>query len=745
MTMLRLSAAGAVVLLGTVLTACSPAQSPADSSSDQSPSGTNSVNQFPRLKALDIPAPSVPARPAQVNYHGQSIEDPYQWLRDESYPDTDDKEVLDYLHAENDYFNAFLAPHSELVDTLFEEFKGRLDETETSVPFVKNGYEYRWKYRAGNEYVTRIRKNLETGEESVFLDEQALSEGYDYFRLRSYDISPDNRLVAYALDTDGSERHTIIVKEIETDTVLPLDISNAGQSVAFSKDGKGVIYSQLNSERWHVESVNLRRIAPEAGEAADTVLFKEDDNAYFLGASHSSDGQWLIKTSGRHQNNDVELLPAYDLGAEPIVVVSKADNVMASVDTAGDSLYLLTNDSHVNFRLARATLNDAETPVGDKSQWQTLVEGRDSHYLMGMQTFSDFIVLSLRENGQDRIQLMEHDGTLRQQVEFSESVYTAEIDHNPEFDQQHVRLYYESMITPETIYDFSLETTELVERKKQHIPSGYDKSNYRTERLMAPARDGVQVPISIVYHKDFEKNGKSPLSLYAYGAYGSGLSPTFKTERLSLLDRGFAFAIAHVRGGDEMGYQWYLDGKMDKRKNAFTDFIDVADYLIEQGYTGKGNISISGRSAGGMMMGAMTIQAPDYWRSVNLGVPFVDVLNTMLDASLPLTPPEWQEWGNPIENKSEFEYILSYSPYDQITARDYPPMLVTGGLNDPRVTYWEPAKWTARMRATKTDNNLLVMRMNMGAGHFANSGRYGKLRDSAEEYAFELLAHGIEH
>ncbi|MBT0585281.1 S9 family peptidase [Alteromonas sp. SM 2104] len=743
--MLRLSAAGAVVLLGTVLTACSPAQSPADSSSDQSPSGTNSVNQFPRLKALDIPAPSVPARPAQVNYHGQSIEDPYQWLRDESYPDTDDKEVLDYLHAENDYFNAFLAPHSELVDTLFEEFKGRLDETETSVPFVKNGYEYRWKYRAGNEYVTRIRKNLETGEESVFLDEQALSEGYDYFRLRSYDISPDNRLVAYALDTDGSERHTIIVKEIETDTVLPLDISNAGQSVAFSKDGKGVIYSQLNSERWHVESVNLRRIAPEAGEAADTVLFKEDDNAYFLGASHSSDGQWLIKTSGRHQNNDVELLPAYDLGAEPIVVVSKADNVMASVDTAGDSLYLLTNDSHVNFRLARATLNDAETPVGDKSQWQTLVEGRDSHYLMGMQTFSDFIVLSLRENGQDRIQLMEHDGTLRQQVEFSESVYTAEIDHNPEFDQQHVRLYYESMITPETIYDFSLETTELVERKKQHIPSGYDKSNYRTERLMAPARDGVQVPISIVYHKDFEKNGKSPLSLYAYGAYGSGLSPTFKTERLSLLDRGFAFAIAHVRGGDEMGYQWYLDGKMDKRKNAFTDFIDVADYLIEQGYTGKGNISISGRSAGGMMMGAMTIQAPDYWRSVNLGVPFVDVLNTMLDASLPLTPPEWQEWGNPIENKSEFEYILSYSPYDQITARDYPPMLVTGGLNDPRVTYWEPAKWTARMRATKTDNNLLVMRMNMGAGHFANSGRYGKLRDSAEEYAFELLAHGIEH
>jgi oligopeptidase B len=331
----------------------------------------------------------------------------------------------------------------------------------------------------------------------------------------------------------------------------------------------------------------------------------------------------------------------------------------------------------------------------------------------------------------------------RKTIEFPESVFSTSISINPEFNQQHLRLAYESMITPETVYDYDIEAESLTTRKVQKIPSGYDKSQYETERLMIPARDGALIPVSLVYKKGFKKDGSHPMWLYGYGAYAATISPTFSVQRLSALDRGFSYAIAHVRGGSMLGYQWYLDGKLDKRTNTFNDFVDVARGLVERNYVAAGNISASGRSAGGELMGAVVLQAPELWRSVNLGVPFVDVLNTMLDASLPLTPPEWKEWGNPITSADDYALIKSYSPYDNIEARDYPPMFVSGGLNDPRVTYWEPAKWTAKMRDLKTDDNLLVMRINMGAGHFSNSGRYGRLKDYAEEYAFMFLAHGI--
>jgi oligopeptidase B len=330
------------------------------------------------------------------------------------------------------------------------------------------------------------------------------------------------------------------------------------------------------------------------------------------------------------------------------------------------------------------------------------------------------------------------------EISLPEKVASVSLGNNPEFSQKKIRIRYESMITPDSIYDYAVTSKILNLRKVRDIPSGYDKSHYQTERIMADARDGTKVPVSIVYKKGFKQDGSQPLYLYAYGAYGSGITPDFSANRLSLLDRGFAYAYAHVRGGDEMGYQWYLDGKLDKRTNTFNDFIDVAQHLIKQQYVAKGNISIEGGSAGGELMGVVINQAPELWRSVTLAVPFVDVLNTMLDATLPLTPPEWSEWGNPLISKEVFECIQSYSPYDNIQAKEYPPMLVTGGLNDPRVTYWEPAKWTAKMRATKTDNNLLVMRINMGAGHFSNTGRYGRLKDYAEEYAFAVIAHGIK-
>jgi len=348
------------------------------------------------------------------------------------------------------------------------------------------------------------------------------------------------------------------------------------------------------------------------------------------------------------------------------------------------------------------------------------------------------MVIKSRDLGEEKIIIQDYAGK-RHDINFPETVFTASIGVNTEFSQSVVRLNYESMITPDTVFDYDVTTRVLITRKVQKIPSGYDKSNYQTERVVIQVRDGVKVPVSIVTKKGFKRNATHPMMLYGYGAYAATVTPGFSSNRLSLLDRGFSYAIAHVRGGAMMGYQWYLDGKLEKRKNTFNDFVDVAHGLIDLGYVAEGNISIDGRSAGGELMGAVTIQAPTLWRSVILGVPFVDVLNTMLDASLPLTPPEWEEWGNPIESKQDYELIKSYSPYDNIQKAEYPPMMVTGGLNDPRVTYWEPAKWTAKMRALKTDNNLLVMRINMGAGHFANSGRYGRLKDYAEEYAFTLL------
>ena len=731
-----------VISLTFSMIACSPA--PQESSSE-TPKIENAAmsEQFPRIQMPEVEVPRVNARAAEFSHHGITVNDPFQWLRDADYPEVNDTQVLEYLNAENDYYNAFLSSHTSLVDTIFNEMKGRIEEDKTSVPFVSNGYEYRWEYRSGNEYRSWIRKNLSTGEENIFIDESALSKGHDYFALRGWDISPDNQLVVYTIDTTGDERFTAVVKDITTDAVLPIDLTNIRASVNFTPDGQGIIYSKLFADRWMVESINLRWLNADSSGATDEIIFTEDDPEYFLGAYFTSDDNWLVKVSERGSNTEIQVLPADDLLGQPLTLVSKQDNFAASLDAAHGKLYLLANDTHVNFRLLAIDTNKLGKDMGDKSKWDTLISGDNQHYMMRLQAFNDFIALTLRSDGQDSIQILNLDGTVRQEIEFPESVFSAGLTLNREFISDTLRLYYESMITPPTIFDYQLQSKTLITRKVEKIPSGYNKSDYITERLMAPSRDGVQIPISIVYHKSLIKDGKAPLSMTAYGAYAQAERPNFDSDRLSLLDRGFAFALAHVRGGDEMGYQWYLDGKLEKRENTFNDLIDVSHFLISEGYTSAGNISIAGGSAGGQLMGAMVIQAPQLWRSVILSVPFVDVLNTMLDASLPLTPPEWHEWGNPIEDKQAFEYILSYSPYDQIIAREYPPMMVTGGLNDPRVTYWEPAKWTARMRATKTDQNLLVMRMNMGAGHFANSGRYARIRDYAEEYVFQLLAHGI--
>jgi oligopeptidase B len=688
-----------------------------------------------RLKQLSIPAPIAKKVGHVREYHGKALSDSYYWLKDQGYPEVNDEPIIDYLTEENAYFGAFLKSNEPLVDIIFEEFKGRTNQIETSVPWISNGYEYKWYYKEGEEYRTRSRKNLQTAEEEVFLSETGLAEGYDYFSLGGYDISQDNRFLTYSVNTDGSERYQLFIKDLQTGELLSDNLTDAGGGARFSSDSKSLIYSKLDSVKWRTKSINVHVIGTE--QSQDAILLTEEDDGFFLGFGITSDEKFFVLVSAQREVQETYVVPADNLFAKPTMLVSRELGFSNSVDHAGGHFYILANDSHKNFRLAKV---DDKNPAYEK--WQTLIEGSDQLYLQEMQTFKNFIALQARENGIDQIRIRQYDGAI-EDINFPEEVYAASLGNSAEFKQNFIRIDYESMITPETVFDYDVSEKTLITRKVQKIPSGYDKSEYVTERKMAPVRDGVMVPVSIVYKKGFKKDASQPLFLYGYGAYGYTVSPEFSTLRLSLLDRGFAYAIAHVRGSDMMGYQWYLDGKLKKRTNTFNDFVDVGRYLVKENYVTAGNISIEGSSAGGELIGAAVIAAPDLWRSATLGVPFVDVLNTMLDADLPLTPPEWKEWGNPVEDPDAYDLLLSYSPYDNIVAREYPPMFVSGGINDPRVTYWEPAKWTAKMREFMTDDNLLIMRINMGSGHFSNSGRYGRLRDYAEEYTFALRSHGI--
>lgn len=708
-------------------------------------------SKFKRLEQLNVPAPKADAKPHNLDFHNQTLSDDYHWLRDPNYPECNDSEILDYLRQENRYFEAFLAPHQTLVDTLFEEFKGREEESESSVPFVYRGYEYRWAFNKGGEYRQYYRRHLETDVETLFLDQESMAKGHDYFVLGDWTISPDNRFLAYAIDTNGDERYTLYIKDLVTDTILANCITDVAGSLIFNSESNAIVFAKLNKDSWKTQFIAyclLSEIAATHGDESqrvnEHVIIEEADDGFFMGAGLSSSEEFIIISSGNSSANEIHALPSSLVSAKPTALVKREQKMIVTADHAHKKFYFLANDTHVNSRFV--CVSDKQASF---ENWETIIAGSDAQYLKNFALFDEHIVIQLSELGQDRLRIIKRNELQREgqtkssEALFPETLYSISLGHNSEMSQGFVRVHYESMVTPSTVYDLNLNTLELTLKKQKAIPSGYDKSHYITERLMAKSRDGADIPISIVYKKGFTKDAIHPMHLYAYGAYGIGMTPDFSTMDLSLLDRGFSFAIAHVRGGDEMGYQWYLDAKLDKRNNAFNDFIDVADYLIEQKYVSKGNISISGRSAGGEMMGVMVTRAPEYWRSVILGVPFVDVLNTMLDETLPLTPPEWEEWGNPITDPKAFDLIKSYSPYDNIEAKEYPPMLVTGGLNDPRVTYWEPAKWTAKMRATKTDSNLLVMRMNMGAGHFANSGRYGRLKDYAQEMAFQLLAHGI--
>ena len=619
-----------------------------------------------------------------------------------------------------------------LIDAVFEEIKGRQKEDDESVPWRDGAYDYRWAFQKGAEYRCWYRRPADVAAWVVLLDEVAEAEGAEFFRLGGLNVSPSGRYLAFSADRNGSERFTIQVRDTETGTLLADEIAETSGEIIWALDGSGFFYVEVSKE-WRPYRVMFHAL----GGAQDRLVFEEKDTSFFVHIGQTSSRAYMIIRSADHVTAENRILDRRDVGGPLHLVSARRTGHDYSVDHGDEGLYLRSNRDHKNFCIYRAA-PDATS----EEAWHLVLAGDDHHYLTGMRAFKGLLAVEERVDGLDQVRLLGADGSDKY-ISFPEPVYEAGLGNNADFAQSHIRLSYSSLVTPPTVFDYQFETGELVVRKEQEIPSGYDKGAYRSERLMVKARDGAMVPVSIVYHKNWQKGAGAPLHLYGYGAYGLGMSPGFSASRLSLLDRGFAYAIAHIRGGDELGYGWYEAGKLERRTNTFNDFVDVARHLEDAGYAGKGGISISGGSAGGKLMGAVLNQAPELFKAAVLHVPFVDVLNTMLDADLPLTPIEWPEWGNPIADKAAYDTIAAYCPYSNIAAKEYPPMLVTGGLNDPRVTYWEPAKWTARLRATKTDDNLLMMKINMGAGHGGKSGRFERFVEVAEEFVFLLMAFGL--
>ncbi len=684
-------------------------------------------------KKMEKP-PVAEQRPYSYQRHGYSVSDPYHWLKDQSYPTVDDEDVLNYLKAENRWFEQNMAGQKALTKSLFTEMKARIKEDESSVPQKDGDWIYWAKFEEGMQYKQHYRKSVSGGDDQLILDENALAKDKEYFRLGAMSVSPNGKLMAFSVDDTGGERFEARIRNLETGEMLADVIPGTLSSLVWSADSKNLLYGLAN-DNWRTDNARMHAIGSDPKD--DIELYKEDQDGFTVGIGLTHSEKFIVIATGDNETSEVRLVPTDNPMAEQLLVSPRKKGREYSVEEHDGRLYILTNDDHVNFRLATASLDKPDA-------WTTLIAGSNEFYLTDMTPFKDFYVTEGREKGLDQVEIRSYaDPSKIERIAFPEASYNAGLDDNPEYDVSKLRLGYETMVTPDTVYDYTLADKQLETLKVQEIPSGYDASQYTTERLTIKARDGVMVPVSLVYKNGTKLDGSAPLHLYSYGAYGYAVPPSFSTTRLSLVDRGFVYAIAHIRGGDDLGRNWYLQGKLMERTNTFNDFVDVAKGLADKGYTSKGRITASGGSAGGELMGAIVNSDPDLWGAIVAHVPFVDVLSTMQDESLPLTPGEWPEWGNPITDKAAFEYIQSYSPYDQVSAQNYPPMLITGGLNDPRVTYWEPAKWTAKLRATKTDDNILLLKTNMGAGHGGKSGRWNSLEETAEEFAFILWQMGI--
>ncbi|MXW92392.1 MAG: S9 family peptidase [Rhodospirillaceae bacterium] len=685
-----------------------------------------------------VPVPPLAARrPVVSHHHGDSRTDDYAWLRDPGYPDVRDPAILDYLKAENAYREAVMAPLAGLQAQLFQELKGRLKDDDSGVPVKRGPWFYSWRFDPEAQYCTHFRIPFEDGPDGAartILDETALAGGLDYLRVRAVEPSPDHALLAYSADTDGSERFAIRVRDLATGEDLPDVIPDTSGATAWAADSRTLFYVRLDAQL-RPSSVWRHRLGTPA--EADAEVYREPDPGFGVSVGLGRDERHLFIAAGDHETSEVRFLPANAPETAPQLISARRTGRLYEAEHRDGVLWILTDDTHPNQRLVTAP---AENP--DAENWREEIAASDSVYLTGLHVFRDWMLIEEREDGVKHLRIRHFGAGGEHRIAFPEPAYAVRPAGNAAFDQAHLRIAYQSLVTPPTVWDYDVVTRERTVRKVQEIPSGYDASLYVSEREMAPSHDGALVPVTTVRRRDTPKDGSAPLYLYAYGSYGMNMDPGFGTARLSLLDRGFVFALANPRGGSELGKNWYEAGRLERKENTFHDVIAVARHLAAAGYARAGNMALAGGSAGGLMVGATINMAPELFRAAAAHVPFVDVLNTMLDETLWLTPGEYPEWGNPTESGEAYRRIAAYSPYDNVEAKDYPHLFVTGGLSDPRVTYWEPAKWVAKLRAAKTDGNLLLLRMNMGAGHGGKSGRYEALHEVAEEYAFMLTVFG---
>lgn len=684
--------------------------------------------------------PVAPRKPTEQIVHGHRCEDPYAWLRADNWREAMEDPaqlaapIREYLEAENAWTDAVMAPTADFRERLFRELRGRIREDDATVPQRDGPWQYSVRYREGGQHPLLCRQPVGGGDEAVLIDGDAEAAGHSYFRLGAAEHSPDHRYLAYAVDTSGAESWVIRVRDLATGEDLADVIHDAQGDVVWAADGRTLFYTVLDAEhrpKW----VYLHALGDEP--AADALVYEEPDDGFFISVDTTESRRFVLISSHDHVTTEVRVIPAEAPATSPRLLLPRESGVEYAVADHGDHWLLLTNRDAEDFRIVRAPLADLD-PRG----WEDVVSHRPGHLIQDQLLFRDYLVRVVIADALPAIVVRHLPSGAEHTVAFDEACYEVDLVPGFEYDTTTLRLTYSSFAAPERVYDYDMATGERTLRKEQEIPSGHQPADYHIHRVMARAHDGEDIPVSLFHHRDVQPGSNTPLLLYAYGAYGMIDLPGFSPLRLSLVNRGFVYAVAHVRGGRDRGYRWYRQGRLADKPNTFRDTIASAEHLIATGWTGRGRITLHGGSAGGMVVGAVLNQRPELFHAAVADVPFVDVLNTMLDPSLPLTPPEWPEWGNPIADAEACRTILSYSPYDNVRAQDYPHMLVTAGVSDPRVLYWEAAKWVARLRTHKTDDHLLLLRTNMHAGHGGPGGRFDFLEEVAFRYGFILMAYG---
>lgn len=687
-----------------------------------------------------ISPPRAERRPRRTVWHGIERIDDYAWLRADNWqevmrdPSALAPDIRTYLEAENAYAALIMADTEALQERLFAEMKARIKEDDSTVPAPDGEWAYFTRYVEGGEHPLFCRQPRNGGADQVLIDGNRLAEGHAYFQLSGVEHSPDHALVAYAGDDKGSEFYTLKIRDIATGEDLADVIPDTAGGAVWANT-RTLFYVRLDDNHRPLRVYRHRLGTPHTD---DVLVYEEKNTGFYVSAGLTQSRRFIVIETGDHQTKEIRLIDAHTPDAEPRLVVPRETGHEYHVEHHGDRLIILTNsDGAEDFKIVEAPVDAPE-----RANWREIEPHRPGRLILDIVAFARHLVRLEREDGLPRIVIRRMADGKEHEIAFAEEAYSLGMSAGYEFDTTGLRFTYSSMTTPAQVFDYDMETRERVLRKTQEVPSGHDPADYRTQRVMAPAHDGKTVPVSLLYHRKTPLDGSAPLLLYGYGAYGIAIPANFSTNRLSLVDRGFIYAIAHIRGGKEKGYRWYRDGRGEKKVNTFKDFISAGEYLVSQGFTRREQIVAHGGSAGGMLMGAVANMAPDLFKGIIAEVPFVDVLATMLDDSLPLTPPEWPEWGNPILSRKDYETIAAYSPYDNVRPQAYPHILALAGLTDPRVTYWEPAKWVARLRENNTGDSLILLRTNMEAGHGGASGRFERLKEVALAYAFALKITG---